>query len=89
MTTAAPTAPVAGQAAAAGAQPKRSWMGPLAGLAAGLGLAALASHKNAALSTTQSPTPYKDITTYNNFYEFGTSKSDPSQNAGSGGFLLA
>ncbi|WP_018412684.1 Tim44 domain-containing protein [Methyloversatilis thermotolerans] len=30
---------------AAGAQtPKRSWMGPLAGLAAGLGLAALASH---------------------------------------------
>jgi len=31
-------------AAAAAAQPKRSWMGPLAGLAAGLGLAALASH---------------------------------------------
>jgi len=33
-----PTAP------AAAGQPKRSWMGPLAGLAAGLGLAALASH---------------------------------------------
>ena len=31
-------------AAPAAAQPKRSWMGPLAGLAAGLGLAALASH---------------------------------------------
>lgn len=31
-------------AAAPAAQPKRSWMGPLAGLAAGLGLAALASH---------------------------------------------
>ena len=30
--------------AAAAAAPKRSWMGPLAGLAAGLGLAALASH---------------------------------------------
>ena len=28
-------------------------------------------------------TPYEDITTYNNFYEFGTSKSDPSQYAGS------
>ena len=27
-------------------------------------------------------TPYKDITTYNNFYEFGTDKSDPAQNAG-------
>lgn len=39
-------APGKGQSAAAApqAQPKRSWMGPLAGLAAGLGLAALASH---------------------------------------------
>lgn len=34
----------AAPAAAAAAQPKRSWMGPLAGLAAGIGLAALASH---------------------------------------------
>ena len=34
-----------GGAAAAGAAPaKRSWMGPIAGLAAGLGLAALMSH---------------------------------------------
>lgn len=31
-------------APAPAAQPRRSWMGPLAGLAAGLGLAALASH---------------------------------------------
>lgn len=36
--------PAAAPAAAAQAQPKRSWMGPLAGLAAGIGLAALASH---------------------------------------------
>jgi predicted lipid-binding transport protein (Tim44 family) len=34
----------AGQNAAAGAAPKRNWMGPLAGLAAGLGIAALLSH---------------------------------------------
>ncbi|CAG4907620.1 protein-methionine-sulfoxide reductase catalytic subunit MsrP [Paraburkholderia gardini] len=27
-------------------------------------------------------TPFKDITTYNNFYEFGTDKSDPARNAG-------
>lgn len=27
-------------------------------------------------------TPYEDVTTYNNFYEFGTSKSDPAANAG-------
>lgn len=26
-------------------------------------------------------TPYKDITTYNNFYEFGTDKGDPAENA--------
>jgi predicted lipid-binding transport protein (Tim44 family) len=40
---AAPTAP-AGATAAAAAPAKRSWMGPLAGLAAGLGIAALMSH---------------------------------------------
>lgn len=34
----------AAPAAAAAAAPKRSWLGPIAGLAAGLGLAALASH---------------------------------------------
>lgn len=37
-------APATAAAAASQAQPKRSWMGPIAGLAAGLGLAALASH---------------------------------------------
>jgi predicted lipid-binding transport protein (Tim44 family) len=41
---ATPGAAAAAPAAAAAAAPKRSWMGPLAGLAAGLGLAALASH---------------------------------------------
>lgn len=45
--SATPQAPAASKTPAAGtpqAQPDRSWMGPLAGLAAGLGLAALASH---------------------------------------------
>lgn len=28
-------------------------------------------------------TPYKAVTTYNNFYEFGTDKDDPAANAGS------
>ena len=27
------------------------------------------------------PTPWQDVTTYNNFYEFGTDKSDPAQNS--------
>jgi predicted lipid-binding transport protein (Tim44 family) len=39
----AAAAPAAGAGAAAAA-PSRSWMGPIAGIAAGLGLAALASH---------------------------------------------
>jgi predicted lipid-binding transport protein (Tim44 family) len=41
---AAGTAAAAAAPAAAAAATKRSWMGPIAGLAAGLGLAALASH---------------------------------------------
>ena len=32
-------------------------------------------------STGLTPTSYQDITTYNNFYEFGTGKEDPSHNA--------
>jgi methionine sulfoxide reductase catalytic subunit len=31
------------------------------------------------LSSLERPTPYKDVTTYNNFYEFGTDKSDPAE----------
>lgn len=41
---AAPTQNAAAAAPTAAAKPNRSWMGPLAGIAAGLGLAALASH---------------------------------------------
>ncbi len=32
-------------------------------------------------SVSLKPTPYEDITGYNNFYEFGTDKSDPKANA--------
>src|SRR5438309_2294232 len=36
------------------------------------------------LSTTSEPlTSREDITSYNNFYEFGTDKADPAANAGS------
>ena len=35
------------------------------------------------LSTGEPATPYRDVTTYNNFYEFGTDKDDPARNAGS------
>ncbi len=33
------------------------------------------------LSTSEKPTSYKDVTSYNNFYEFGTGKDDPARNA--------
>jgi len=32
-------------------------------------------------STDEKPTDYDDITTYNNFYEFGTGKDEPAINA--------
>ena len=47
-------------------------------------LAALASVKSnvAGATTMEKLTDYKDASTYNNFYEFGTDKSDPARNAG-------
>lgn len=43
--------------------------------------AKLGPGKASALSTTESPTPLQAVTSYNNFYEFGTEKEDPAQNA--------
>ena len=37
--------------------------------------------KKSALSIDEKQTPYDVVTTYNNFYEFGTDKSDPAENA--------
>jgi len=37
--------------------------------------------KKSPLSTTEKQNSFSDITTYNNFYEFGTAKDDPSANA--------
>jgi len=37
--------------------------------------------RNAKLSVTDAPNTFEDITTYNNFYEFGTGKADPAANA--------
>lgn len=60
------------------------------GAAAGLGsgtvaaqgnLAPLAATRNAQYVAPGKVNSYQDITTYNNFYEFGLDKSDPSQHA--------
>ena len=37
--------------------------------------------RNDKLSTTEAANSYEEITTYNNFYEFGTGKSDPAANS--------
>jgi sulfoxide reductase catalytic subunit YedY len=59
---------------------------PLAGAALFTTRAAAAA-KLAAIkgpfSTDEKPTPFADVSTYNNFYEFGTGKDQPSKNAGS------
>jgi len=63
------------------------WAGreALAGITPPGRLPALPGARSAvALATTmEKPTSYADVTGYNNFYEFGTDKSDPAANAGS------
>jgi methionine sulfoxide reductase catalytic subunit len=44
--------------------------------------AKLANVKKGGWGEGETLTPYEAITTYNNFYEFGVDKDDPSQNAG-------
>src|SRR5690242_2785189 len=68
---------------------RREWL--LGGAALALGLDAAAQGKGAKLAAAKSavpgalvmeqPTSYADATSYNNFYEFGTGKEDPSHNA--------
>jgi len=37
--------------------------------------------RKGAFATDEKQTPFKDVTSYNNFYEFGTDKRDPAQHA--------
>jgi len=69
---------------------RREFLAAGAGSAAGLGLTLGAGAASAAgLAFKPGPykaadalTPKEDVTTYNNFYEFGTDKADPARNAG-------
>jgi len=54
----------------------RELLSPSARAEAAMGLGNLAKSP---LSTTEKPNSFKDVSTYNNFYEFGTSKDQPSQ----------
>lgn len=53
----------------------------IAGMAGGAGAAALGSIAGPAHAETLEPNSWDDITSYNNFYEFGTGKSDPKEYA--------
>jgi sulfoxide reductase catalytic subunit YedY len=71
---------------------RRRFMQGMGALAAGaaLGTASdagagvkLAGVRDSVHTLDEKRTPYKDVTTYNNFYEFGTGKDDPADRAGS------
>jgi len=49
--------------------------------ASALAASGLGDIKRSQFSTTETPNSYRDITTYNNFYEFGTGKDEPAVQA--------
>ncbi|HEX2344163.1 MAG TPA: protein-methionine-sulfoxide reductase catalytic subunit MsrP [Vicinamibacterales bacterium] len=49
---------------------------------AGATLPSIRKYPNGPFTTDEKLNSFEDITTYNNFYEFGSAKSDPAQNAG-------
>jgi sulfoxide reductase catalytic subunit YedY len=55
--------------------------GVIAAASDGAHAAPLAAAKSG-FSTDEKPTSLKDVTSYNNFYEFGVDKDDPARNAG-------
>jgi sulfoxide reductase catalytic subunit YedY len=60
---------------------RRRFLGGLAALAAVPGASGAAKVEGVVkgpYSTTEPPTSYKDVTHYNNFYEFGTAKTQPA-----------
>jgi sulfoxide reductase catalytic subunit YedY len=62
---------------------RRDFLGRAAGALAvasiGGGLASALPRTASAQGDDDKPTPWEDVTTYNNFYEFGTDKADPAQ----------
>ena len=72
------------QALAAGSALAQAWPAALAqGARPGKGAALAGARSSVAGAVVMDKaTPYADVTTYNNFYEFGTDKADPVKNAG-------
>ncbi len=57
-------------------------LGAMALYGAGKASAAALSAVESKYKVDEKPTPLKDVTTYNNFYEFGLDKGDPAANSG-------
>ena len=60
---------------------RRSFIKSISIGASSIALSSLPFKSKAASDKKSNITSYKDITTYNNYYEFGTSKSDPYKNS--------
>ena len=63
-------------------QGRREWLKTAGVMAAGMALPRLAG-PDLVRRDDDKPTSYGVVTTYNNYYEFGTGKDEPAQNAGS------
>ena len=61
--------------------PEPLWLNRRQLIAGALGAGAMASIASPALAETLEPNTWEHITSYNNFYEFGTDKEDPAANA--------
>jgi sulfoxide reductase catalytic subunit YedY len=61
--------------------PEPLWLNRRQVIAGALGAGAMASIASPALAETLEPNTWEHITSYNNFYEFGTDKEDPAANA--------
>jgi sulfoxide reductase catalytic subunit YedY len=57
------------------------WLNRRQAIAGALGAGAMATIGSPALAEDLKPNSWKDITTYNNYYEFGTDKNDPAKYA--------
>ena len=60
-------------------QGRREWLKTAGVIAAGLALPRI--RPGLTREANDKPTPYDVVTTYNNYYEFGTGKDEPAQNA--------
>ena len=61
--------------------PEALWLNRRKVIAGALGAGVLGPIASPAMAQVLEPNSWKDITSYNNYYEFGTSKEDPAENA--------